>query len=97
MNFECFNFDFEYLRKKLINAIQHLESGTGDKQLLPKLSENDPFAEAFESINKLSKKMGKTNNWVQQIEKLYKADDLKEIDEENKDSLWENQLIHISD
>ena len=82
--------------KKLITAIQHLESGTGDKQLLPKLSDNDPFAEAFESINKLSKKMGKTNNWVQQIEKLYKTDDLKEIDEETKDSLWENQLIHIS-
>ena len=82
--------------KKLITAIQHLESGTGDKQLLPKLSENDPFAEAFESINKLSKKMGKTNNWVQQIEKLYKTDDLKEIDEETKDNLWENQLIHIS-
>ena len=41
--------------KKLITAIQHLESGTGDKQLLPKLSDNDPLAEAFESINKLSK------------------------------------------
>lgn len=82
--------------KKLITAIQHLESGAGDKQLLPKLSDNDPFAEAFESINKLSKKMGKTNNWVQQIEKLYKTDDLKEIDEETKDNLWENQLIHIS-
>ena len=79
--------------KKLTTAIQHLESGAGDKQLLPKLSDNDPFAEAFESINKLSKKMGKTNNWVQQIEKLYKTDDLKEIDEETKHNLWENQLV----
>ena len=82
--------------KELNTALQHLDSDTWDNQLLPKLTEDDPFSEVFESINKLSEKVKESNKWFHKFEKIFKTNELKEIDEYDKDNSLENQLIHTS-
>ena len=82
--------------KQLNKAIQHLESDTWDNQLLPELSEDDPFSVVFESINKLSEKVKESNKWFHKFEKIFNTNELKEIDEYDKDNSLENQLIHTS-
>ena len=82
--------------KELNTALQYLDSDTWDNQLLPKLTEDDPFSEVFESINKLSEKVKESNKWFHKFEKIFKTNELKEIDEYDKDNSLENQLIHTS-
>ena len=82
--------------KELNTALQHLDSDTWDNQLLPKLTEDDPFSEVFDSINKLSEKVKESNKWFHKFEKIFKTNELKEIDEYDKDNSLENQLIHTS-
>ena len=82
--------------KELNTALQHLDSDTWDNQLLPKLTEDDPFSEVFESINKLSEKVKESNKWFHKFEKIFTTNELKEIDEYDKDNSLENQLIHTS-
>ena len=82
--------------KELNTALQHLDSDTWDNQLLPKLTEDDPFSEVFESINKLSEKVIESNKWFHKFEKIFTTNELKEIDEYDKDNSLENQLIHTS-
>jgi signal transduction histidine kinase len=81
---------------ELNTALQYLDSDTWDNQLLPKLTEDDPFSEVFESINKLSEKVKESNKWFHKFEKIFKTNELKEIDEYDKDNSLENQLIHTS-
>ena len=82
--------------KELNTVLQHLDSDTWDNQLLPKLTEDDPFSEVFESINKLSEKVIESNKWFHKFEKIFTTNELKEIDEYDKDNSLENQLIHTS-
>ena len=82
--------------KELNTALQRLDSDTEDNQLLQKLTEDDPFSEVFESINKLSEKIKESNKWFHKLEKIFKTNELKEIDEYDKDNSLENQLIHTS-
>ena len=82
--------------KELNTALQHLDSDTWDNQLLPKLTKDDPFSEVFDSINKLSEKVKESNKWFHKFEKIFKTNELKEIDEYDKDNSLENQLIHTS-
>ena len=82
--------------KQLNKALQHLDSDTWDSQLLPKLSEDDLFFGVFESINKLSEKIKESNKWFHKFERIFKTNELKEIDEYDKDNSLENQLIHTS-
>ena len=82
--------------KELNTALQHLDSDTWDNQLLPKLTEDDPFSSVFESINKISEKVKESNKWFHKFEKIFKTNELKEIDEYDKDNSLENQLIHTS-
>ena len=82
--------------KELNTALQYLDSDTWDNQLLPKLTEDDPFSEVFKSINKLSEKVKESNKWFHKFEKIFKTNELKEIDEYDKDNSLENQLIHTS-
>ena len=56
--------------KELNTALQHLDSDTWDNQLLPKLTEDDPFSEVFESINKLSEKVKESNKWFHKFEEF---------------------------
>ncbi len=81
---------------ELNTALQYLDSDTWDNQLLPKLTEDDPFSEVFESINKLSEKVIESNKWFHKFEKIFTTNELKEIDEYDKDNSLENQLIHTS-
>ena len=82
--------------KELNTALQHLDSDTWDNQLLPKLREDDPFSSVFKSINKISEKVKESNKWFHKFEKIFKTNELKEIDEYDKDNSLENQLIHTS-
>ena len=82
--------------KQLNQAIQHLDSDTRDNQLLPKLSVDDPFYGVFESVNRLSEKVKESNKWFHKFERIFKINELKEIDEYDKDNSLENQLIHTS-
>ncbi len=81
---------------ELITVLQHLDSDTWDGQLLPQLTEDDPFVEVFRSINKLSEKVKESNDWLYKFEKIFNLNELKEIEENNKNNSLENQLIHSS-
>jgi signal transduction histidine kinase len=82
--------------KEIITALQQLDSDTWEGQLLPQLTEDDPFVEVYEIINKFSEKVKESNDWLHKFEKIFNLNELKEIEENNTTNSLENQLIHSS-